>query len=113
VFSSSPPVLNSLEGRDFATAESKLTVKFVVDGDARRSCPAGGSAAKSPQGDASLQAMCSGWEADMAAVCPCGRSTCQWQHYLQVAMGFRDRCIYLDQYVNTTLVRWSEHGNEY
>jgi hypothetical protein len=49
----------------------------------------------------------------MAAACPCGRSMCQWQHCLQVAMEVRDRCIYLDQYINTTLARWSEHDSEY
>jgi len=52
MFSSSPPVLKSFEGIIFATAESTLAVKFVVEEEARRSCPAGGSAAKSPQGDA-------------------------------------------------------------
>jgi hypothetical protein len=98
VFISSPPVLKSLEGKAFATAESKLAVNFVVDGDARRSCPAGGCAAKSPQGDASLQAMCSGWEAEMTAVCPCGRSTCQ-KHYLQVANG-SSRPVYLSRSIH-------------
>jgi hypothetical protein len=28
-------------------------------------------------------------------------------------MEVRDRCIYLDQYINTTLARWSEHDSEY
>lgn len=76
------------DGNIRATDASKSAVKFVVAGEARRSWPAGGSAAlmsitvtgevdlaHAPfanvvHGDASAQAICSGCAAEMMAVWP-------------------------------------------
>ena len=43
MLSSSPPVLNRDEGNILAVAEMSSAVKFVVSGEAKRSCPDGGS----------------------------------------------------------------------
>lgn len=63
-------MLNSFEGSPLATAEMRLAVKLDVAAEASRSCPAGGSLAKSVQGLAWLHAICSGCEVAITAVCP-------------------------------------------
>jgi len=59
-----------VEGRVRAIEVIKLAVKLAVAADASLSCPAGGSLAKDSQGVACAQAMCSGCEVEMTAVCP-------------------------------------------
>ena len=67
---SSPPELIIVPVSVAATEEYIVQAKETVDGDAMRSWPAGGSDAYLDQGDLAAQAMCSGWAADMAVVCP-------------------------------------------
>ena len=63
-------MLNSVEGNSSATALSMPTVKSTVAGEARRSCPAGGSFAYTAQGVASAHATYSGCDLEMIDVCP-------------------------------------------
>lgn len=63
-------MLKCFDGRTLAAAVNKFAVKFTVEGDARRSWPAGGSLANVDHGLAWLHAMNSGCEVVMTAVCP-------------------------------------------
>jgi hypothetical protein len=76
-FSSSPPVLKYFEGMTFAAAVKRFVVKLTVAGEARVSCPAGGSLANVVHGLAWLHAMCSGWLVAIIAVCPGESISCE------------------------------------
>ena len=70
MLSSSPPVLNIVDGKVLAMEDMSVAVKFEVAGEASRSWPAGGSLAKEAQGVEKAQAMCSGCEVERMAVWP-------------------------------------------
>ncbi len=65
---SSPPELIILLGRSDATESKSVFANSNVDGDATRSCPAGGSDAYLDHGDLAGQAICSGKAAPIAVV---------------------------------------------
>lgn len=63
-------MLNNVDGKVLAMADTKPAVKSAVALDAMRNCPGGGSLAKVSQGVEPAQAMCSGCEAEMIEVWP-------------------------------------------
>lgn len=67
---SSPPELIIVPGSVDATESKNVRTNASVDGEAMRSWPAGGSEAYLDQGDLAGQAICSGYAALIAVVCP-------------------------------------------